>query len=80
MEEIAALVRRKQWRSVGEIITWLTCPSVILWAFSAAGCWAELEDVIVAVISCLEHKPINEKVHVPVKLRNLVLSLNTSTS
>jgi len=53
---------------------------VILQAFSAAGCWAELGDVIVAVISCSQHKPINEKVHVSVKLRNLVLILTTSTS
>jgi len=65
---------------VGEIITWLACPRVILQAFSAAGCWAELEDVIVAVMSCLWNKPVNEKFHVPVKPRNLVLSLTTSTS
>lgn len=37
--------------------TWLACPRVILQAFSAAGCWAELEDVIVAVMSCLWNKP-----------------------
>lgn len=58
------------------MITWLACPRVILQASSAAGCWAELEDVIVAVMSCLWHRPINEKFHVPVKLRNLLLGFN----
>lgn len=52
---------------MGEIITWLTCPRAILQVLSAAGCWAELDDVIVAVSSCLQHKPANKKVHVPVK-------------
>lgn len=51
---------------MGEAITWLACPSAILQAFSAAGCWAELGDVIVAVMSYLEQRPINERnVHVP---------------
>lgn len=63
---------------MGDIITWLTCPSVILQALSAAGCWAELEDVIVAVMSCLQHGPAHEKIDVAVKLRDVVLSLTTS--